>query len=257
MVTDLRAWVLPLRGRPEGCAGKPARDGLARRCAPGGWLEELVPAPCPAGSGAPPHRPGDSVRVQAPTGSIAEGRVTREHVRDRVSGLSGLDFEVQDAEQVCGRLDSERRAVQVWKGQLSEAACDRADDQSWCSDFDEFMADWGLAGRARDFDVEVVVSGRAEPDVAEAAQALGLRRAHAHCPRHVLDDLPAAHHPRRGWPRAAHTLRPNQRRTALDRALCGLRKFMVGGPADMTSYCAGAWEVSDTPDEVPNSGSLI
>jgi hypothetical protein len=55
---------------------------------------------------------------------------------------------------------SQRRAFEVWKGQLSEAACDRADEQSWCSDFDEFMGAWGLQGRVRDFDVEVHVSGR-------------------------------------------------------------------------------------------------
>jgi hypothetical protein len=61
---------------------------------------------------------------------------------------------------VCGQLDSQRRAFEVWKGRLSEAACERADEQSWCSDFEDFMEAWGLQGRVRDFDVEVHVSGR-------------------------------------------------------------------------------------------------
>jgi hypothetical protein len=38
--------------------------------------------------------------VQAPTSSVAEGRVSREDVQELVSGLDGLDFEVQDAEPV-------------------------------------------------------------------------------------------------------------------------------------------------------------
>ena len=73
---------------------------------------------------------------------------------------------------VCGQMDSQRRAFEVWKGQLSEAACDRADEQSWCSDFDEFMGDWGLPGRVRDFDVEVQVSGQVSVRVQAATGSI-------------------------------------------------------------------------------------
>ena len=40
-----------------------------------------------------------------------------------------------------------------WKASLNDAACERVDDQGWCSDFDRFMNDWGMQGRRRTYDV--------------------------------------------------------------------------------------------------------
>lgn len=66
----------------------------------------------------------------------------------------------------------------MWKGRLSEAACERADDHGWCSEFDDFMAQWGMEGRVRVYDVAVEVTARvrSEPGASAPAQR-GAQRA--------------------------------------------------------------------------------
>lgn len=71
--------------------------------------------------------------------------------------------------------DVERGEVQDWKQRLAAAACEHADDQGWCSSFDDFMVEWGLPARSRWFDVEIEVAGRVtvrvEAATTDAAEA--------------------------------------------------------------------------------------
>lgn len=83
--------------------------------------------------------------------------------------------------RACAQVEAQTRAHEAWKDQLNEAACERADDQSWCSDFDDFMRDWGLAGRVRTYDVEVEVTGRVTVRVEAATDSAA--------EEHVTDDL--------------------------------------------------------------------
>lgn len=104
------------------------------------------------------------------TARVVAGAEVVEHVTDPQSlrasrTLSGpVDPGVSSVVQAVARsyelLDGARRQHEAWREQLNEAACDRADDQGWCSDFDAFMNDWGMSGRRRTYDVEVEVTGR-------------------------------------------------------------------------------------------------
>lgn len=112
----------------------------------------------------------DGVEAGRVTARVMCGGLVVEHVTWAVSVRAALvvsgraEPDVADAARaaalVCGQMDSQRRAFEAWKGRLSEAACERADEQGWCSDFEDFMQNWGLQGRVRDFDVQVQVSGR-------------------------------------------------------------------------------------------------
>jgi hypothetical protein len=79
------------------------------------------------------------------------------------------------AEQIA-QAERVRVEHEMWRQSLSEAACARADDQGWCRQFDEFMADWGLQGRDRNYSIEVLVTSRCTVSVsaqsADAAEQL-------------------------------------------------------------------------------------
>lgn len=54
--------------------------------------------------------------------------------------------------------NTERANHREWVRRLNESACEWADENSLCSEFERFCEQWGLEGRERDFDVEVNVT---------------------------------------------------------------------------------------------------
>ena len=107
---------------------------------------------------------GEVVEHRTEAASLLACRVVSGSADPSVAGA------IRAAAQVCSLLDAERRGYEAWKESLNEAACDRADDQGWCSDFDAFMNDWGMQGRRRTYEVEVEVTGTVTIRV-EAANA--------------------------------------------------------------------------------------
>lgn len=83
------------------------------------------------------------------------------------AALDALAGQIAEAEQTVA-------AHERWKAMLSAAACDRADYHGYCQEFDQFMEEWGLEGRNRDYSVEVEVTMRCSVSVtassAEAAE---------------------------------------------------------------------------------------
>lgn len=64
-----------------------------------------------------------------------------------------------------------RREFETWKDRLASDANDYADEQGYCSEFDDFMEEHGLPSRRRDYAVTftVTVEARNEGDAAEQA----------------------------------------------------------------------------------------
>ena len=112
----------------------------------------------------PPSEDGGPVTARVVAGvEVVEQRTDAASIRACrvVSGSADPNVAgvVRAVAQACALLDVQRREHEAWKASLNDAACDRADDQGWCSDFDAFMKDWGMQGRRRTYDVEVEVTG--------------------------------------------------------------------------------------------------
>lgn len=66
---------------------------------------------------------------------------------------------VRAAAKLAEQARRDRAEHEAWKQQLSADACERADSEGYCSQFDEFMIDHGLEGRSRSYSVECTVTG--------------------------------------------------------------------------------------------------
>jgi hypothetical protein len=55
-------------------------------------------------------------------------------------------------------VDTERAKHHDWVRRLNESACEWADRNSLCSEFESFCEEWGMEGREREFDVDVEVT---------------------------------------------------------------------------------------------------
>ncbi len=81
----------------------------------------------------------DAARIMTGPGSAEVSRLAA------ALYVSAINLEVREQEH------------QVWIQNLTEAAHDRANDQGWCEEFDDWMASQGLDRRRRDYEVEVSV----------------------------------------------------------------------------------------------------
>lgn len=54
--------------------------------------------------------------------------------------------------------DADRTRHHEWVRRLNESACEWADRNSLCSEFESFCDEWGLEGREREFEVDVEVT---------------------------------------------------------------------------------------------------
>ena len=136
--------VLPQVG---GFVEVPRHGGLLR----GYWVGLVPPSEDGGRSPLAWWRASRSWEHRTEAASLKTCRVVSGSVDPNVAGV------VRAVAQACALVDVVRRDHEAWKAILNDAACERADDQGWCSDFDRFMNDWGMQGRRRTYEVEVEV----------------------------------------------------------------------------------------------------
>lgn len=95
---------------------------------------------------------GSEVTEIACTAEMVDaGRVVTEQPDPAVAGA------VRALAETCRRLDRQAAEHAEWKVRLGAAACEMADRQQLCKQFDAFMDDWGLQTRTREYTVEITL----------------------------------------------------------------------------------------------------